>query len=219
MLRNLPGPKAHIRDRDLIYLIQFARKHNLTANNLHDSLLATWQSGDAQCGTLLIEIRSREERSSTYMFSLKGRLLAQANIQNDSIRKLVRLPEGFTSFLDVDERRRSNKLDANIVSAIGDLRFGLSGVSFKASVVRKSEVRAVTSKEGNPLLVCDIMLSDGTGEIPLAVWNGQIGTVSLGDMVQVQNARVRSYRGEIQLALGRKTGFLTVLEHATENVA
>jgi ssDNA-binding replication factor A large subunit len=128
----------------------------------------------------------------------------------------VRLPEGY---LCADERPNAKKLDANNVSAIGDLKFGLSGVSFKANVVRKSEVRAVTSKDGNPLLVCDIMLSDGTGQIPLAVWNSQIGTISLGDMVHVQNARVRSYRGQIQLALGKKTGFLTVLGHAIGNAA
>jgi ssDNA-binding replication factor A large subunit len=150
------------------------------------------------------------------MFSLEGTPLAQANLQNDSIRKLKRLPE---EFLSVGEPRTSKKLDANTVSAIGNLRFGLRCVSFTASVVRKSATRAVSSKDGNPLLVCDVMLSDGTGEIPLAVWNNQIGTISLGDMVQVQNARVRSYRGEIQLALSRKTGLLTVLEHATERIA
>lgn len=150
------------------------------------------------------------------MFSLKGTPLAQANLQHDSIHKLVRLPEGF---LRIEERPGSKKLDASIVSAIGDLKFGFSGVSFKASVIKKSEVRAVTSKDGNPLLVCDIMLSDGTGQIPLAVWNNQISTVSLGDMVQVQNARVRSYRGEIQLALSKKTGFLMVLGHAVASAA
>jgi ssDNA-binding replication factor A large subunit len=32
--------------------------------------------------------------------------------------------------------------------------------------------------------------------------------------VQIQNARVRSFRGEIQLSLGRKNGVLTVLESA-----
>jgi ssDNA-binding replication factor A large subunit len=84
----------------------------------------------------------------------------------------------------------------------------------KARVVKKSEVRAVNSKDGTPLLVCDITLSDGTGEIPLAVWNNQISTVSKGDLVQVQNARVRSFRGEIQLSLGRKNSVLTVLEPA-----
>jgi len=208
------GPRGHIQDRDLSYLIQFARKHNLTPNNLHASLLATRQRGNAQCGSLRIEIRSRGEKSSTYMFSVKGTPLAQANLQNDSITKLERLPEGF---LQANEPRSSKKLDANTVSAIGSLRLGLSGVSFKASVIRKSQVRAVISQDGNPLLVCDVTLSDGTGEIPLAIWNSQIDTVSQGDTVQVQNARVRSYKGEIQLSLGRKTGLLTVLEHPIEN--
>jgi len=150
------------------------------------------------------------------MFSVKGTPLAQANLQNDSIGKLERLSE---EFVHANEPRSSKKLDANTVSAISNLRLGLSGVSFKASVIRKSQVRAVTSKDGNPLLVCDVTLSDGTGEISLAIWNGQIDTVSQGDMVQIQNARVRSYRGEIQLSLGRKTGLLTVLERPIENAA
>ena len=205
-----------MQDRDLSYLIQFARKHDLTPSSLHASLVATRKRGNAQCGTLRIEIRSRGEESSTYMFSIKGRPLAQANLHNDSIRKLERLPEGF---MQANEPRSSKKLDANTVSTIGNLRLGLSGVSFKASVIKKSQVRAVTSKDGNPLLVCDVTLSDGTGEIPLAVWNNQIETVSQGDVVQIQNARVRSYRGEIQLTLGRKTGLMTVLEHPIEIAA
>ena len=74
-------------------------------------------------------------------------------------------------------------------------------------MLKKSEVRAVTSRDGIPLLVCDLILSDGTGEIPLAVWNSQIATISKGDMVQIQNARVRSFRGEIQLSLRRKQDY------------
>jgi len=73
-------------------------------------------------------------------------------------------------------------------------------------------VRAVTSRDGTPLLVCDVTLSDGTGEIPLAVWNSQIGTVSEGDLVQIENASVRSFRGKTQLSLSRKMGALTVLK-------
>ena len=151
------------------------------------------------------------------MFSVDGTHFSQANLENDSIRKLIRFPQELSDYLDVDERGSKNLEGSD--SAIGDLRFGLRGVSFTANVVRKSETRAVTSKDGNPLLVCDVTLSDGTGEIPLAVWNGEIGTVSAGDMVQVQNARVRSYRGQIQLALARKTGLLTVLKHAAEVAA
>jgi hypothetical protein len=209
------SPKVYGQDKDFIYLIKFARKHDLTTSNLHDSLLVTRQHGNAQCGPLLIERRSRGKESSMYMFSLKGKVLAQANIQDASIRKLVRPPEGFSGLPEADKGHGSKRLDANTAIAIENLRFGLSGVSFKARVVRKAEVRAVTSRDGNPYLVCDITLSDGTGEIPMGVWDSQIGTVSLGDTIQIHNASVRSFRGQLQLSLGRKTGLLTVLEHST----
>jgi ssDNA-binding replication factor A large subunit len=147
------------------------------------------------------------------MFSANGKTLAQANLQDDSVRKLKRLPEEYSSFLEMKEKRGDSNR-SGIASQIGDLRFGFRGLSFKAHVVRKSAVRAVTSRDGTPLLVCDVTLSDGTGEIPLAVWNSQIGTVSEGDLVQIENARVRSFRGKIQLSLSRKMGVLTVLKPA-----
>jgi hypothetical protein len=147
------------------------------------------------------------------MFSMNGKTFAQANLQDDSVRKLKRLPEEYSSFLEIEEKRAdSNRV--GVVSQISGLHFGLRGLSFKARVVKKSAIRAVTSADGTPLLVCDVTLSDGTGEIPLAVWNSQIGTVSEGDLVQIENARVRSFRGKIQLSLSRKMGVLTVLKPA-----
>jgi len=185
--------------------------------SLHDAVLATWESGRAQCGGLLIEIRLRGEDSSTYMFSVKGRQVAQANLRNESVRKLKRLPEEFSVLLDADgEWPELPKERTGAESVIGDLRFGLRDVSFKAHVTKKSDVRAVTTRDGTPLLVCQVTLSDGTGEIPLAIWNNQIPTISNGDLVQIQNARVRSFRGQIQLALNRKTGILTVLKPANK---
>lgn len=148
------------------------------------------------------------------MFSLNGKTLAQANLQDESVRKLKRLPEEYSSFLDVKDQR-SDLNRSGIAPQIGHLRFKLSGVSFKARVVREAEVSAVTSRDGNSFLVCDATLSEGTGEIQLGVWNSQIATVSLGDITQIHNARARSYRGQLQLYLGRKTGILTILEHAT----
>jgi len=149
------------------------------------------------------------------MFSVKGEPFAQASIGNQSIKKLDHLPDEYSGFLDAQEKRsESGEAKASAHSEIGKLRFGQQGLSFKAHVVKKSEVRAVTTRDGTPLTVCSVTLSDGTGQIPLAVWNSQISTISEGDLVQVENARVRSFRGEIQLALSRKTGILTVLEPA-----
>jgi len=188
-------------------------KHNLEPSTLQNSLETALQRGKARCEDLSIEIRRRDENSSTYMFSVRGQPLGQAHIRHESIKKLKKLPDEFSNFLEVGEKRyNSSKLNPLSESPIGNLRFGLSGVSFKARVIKKSDVRAVTSKDGNPLLVCSVTLSDGTGAIPLAVWNNQIDTISEGDLVQVQNAKVGSFRGQIQLSLSRKTGVLTVLE-------
>src|SRR3990172_6424709 len=116
-LRNLP--KSRGQDRDLVYLLQLERKHNLAPRNLHDSLMAASQHDKARCEELSIEIRGRGPDSSTYMFSVKGKPLAQANIQNDSIKKLKRLPEEYSSLLEMDERRSYvRKLDARSESAI-----------------------------------------------------------------------------------------------------
>lgn len=208
-------PKARGQDRDLIYLLQLVRKYNLTASDFHDSLLTACSRGKARCEELQIETRSRGNDSSTYMFSVNGRPLAQACIQDYSVKKLKKLPSEYSHFLEPDRNRNDPRMaDARTPSEIGNMRFGQNGISFKAHVVRKSEVRAVTTRDGTPLLVCSVTLSDGTGQIPLAVWNSQISTISEGDLVQVQNARVRSFRGERQLALSRKTGVLTVLEPA-----
>jgi hypothetical protein len=208
-------PRARGQDRDLIYLLQLAKKHNLATTTLHGSLLSARRRGRARCEKLQVEIRSRGADSSTYMFSVNGKPLSQAVIHDYSIEKLKKLPIEYSSILEAERNAQTNgSPGAPIKSEIGKMHLGQNGLSFKAHVVRKSEVRAVTTRDGTPLLVCSVMLSDGTGQIPLAVWNSQISTVSEGDLVEVQNARVRSFRGEKQLALSKKTGLLTVLEPA-----
>ena len=202
-------------DRDFIYLLQITKKHNLKPNLLRASILAARNRGNSRCGKVSIQMRRHGAVSSTYMFSVEGEWLAQADIPNDSVEMLKSPPDQFSPYIDVvQEREDSNKLDAKGERSIRDLRLGLKGVCFKAVVVKKSEVIAVTSRDGVPLLVCSVTLSDDTGEIPLAVWNSQIGTISEGDRVEVRDARVRSFRGQLQLSLRKKTGSLTVLESA-----
>ena len=205
-------PKSRGTDRDLLYMLQLANKYDIAPNIFHATMLNAQERGKAKCGKFTIELRQRGELCCVYMFSFQGKPLGQADISNHSIDKLRRLPENFSG-LGFRKREELNKSQMR-ESTIRDLKFGLKGVSFKAHVVKKSDVRAVTSKDGNPLLVCSVTLSDGTGEIPLAIWNSQINTISEGDLVEIRDARVRSFRGEIQLSLNRKTGALTVLQPA-----
>ncbi len=201
-----------------MYLLQLARKHRLTSAALYSAMLTARERGKSRHGKFSIELRNAGEESSVYMFSFESKPLSQAKIPNSSIDKLRRLPEEFSDF-NKEEDDYYAKPIAGGDRPISSLKFGLRGVSLKAQVVKKSEVRAVTSKDGNPLLVCSFTLSDGTGEIPLVIWNNQIATISEGDLVRVQDARVGSFRGEKQLALDRKKGAVKVLQSAEKPIA
>jgi hypothetical protein len=207
-------PKSRGTDRDLLYMLQLAEKYDITRPVFHTAMLNAQERGKAKCGKFVVELRQRGEASCVYMFSFQDKPLGQAEIADQSVEKLGRLPEQFAG-LGIRKRQDQHRSEMR-ESSIRDLKFGLKGVSFKAHVVKKSDVRAVTSKDGNPLLVCSVTLSDGTGEIPLAIWNSQINTISEGDLVEIRDARVRSFRGEIQLSLNRKTGALTVIQSSNK---
>lgn len=58
--------------------------------------------------------------------------------------------------------------------------------------------------------VANAVISDGTGQIKLTLWNDQIEQVNENDTVKVENGYVTSFRGEVQLNVGRY-GKLTVV--------
>ena len=53
------------------------------------------------------------EASSTYMFSVKSGPLAQATIQNHSIKKLKKLPPEYSSLWELDNYGRDIKAGAS----------------------------------------------------------------------------------------------------------
>jgi len=51
--------------------------------------------------------------------------------------------------------------------------------------------------------VATAVIADETGAIKLTLWNDQIGLVNVNDLVKVENGYVTSFRGELQLNVGR----------------
>lgn len=94
---------------------------------------------------------------------------------------------------------------------IKDLRDGMSKVTLVAKVLEISEPRNVVSRfSGRPLKVADVIIGDETGTIKLSLWNEQIEQVNVNDMIKVENGYVNSFRGKLQLNIG-KYGKLHVL--------
>jgi replication factor A1 len=99
---------------------------------------------------------------------------------------------------------------------VKDVNSGVKWVNLKARVVEKPIARTVFSRYGNnPVGVSNSTISDDTGSIKLPLWNNQINMVSIGDTVQIENGRVRTFRGELQVSVG-KSGKLTVIENQSK---
>ena len=95
---------------------------------------------------------------------------------------------------------------------IKDIDARVRWVNLKAKVAGKSMPRYVFSRYGDALTVSTATISDGTGSIRMSLWNAEIDRVSIGDTVQIDNGLVRTFRGELQVSLGRK-GRLQVVEN------
>jgi replication factor A1 len=86
----------------------------------------------------------------------------------------------------------------------------MKNVNVEAKVVEKSEPREVMSRfKDETYKVATAMISDGSGTIKLTLWNDQINQVNVNDKVKVEKGYVTSFKGEIQLNIG-KYGILTV---------
>lgn len=93
---------------------------------------------------------------------------------------------------------------------INELRDGMKRVSIQAKVTEKSDPREVTSRfKDQTYKVSTALIADETGTIKLTLWNDQIDLVNVDNIVRVENGYITSFRGEIQLNVG-KFGTLTV---------
>ena len=83
-------------------------------------------------------------------------------------------------------------------------------VTVEAKVVEKGEPRQVRSRyKDETYTVADVRIEDETGSIKLTLWNEQIDQVNVDNKIKIENGYVTSFKGEIQLNVG-KFGTLTV---------
>ncbi len=87
---------------------------------------------------------------------------------------------------------------------IKELKDGMKRVEVEGKVVEKTGPREVISRYKDQVYrVANAIVSDGTGNIKLTLWNDQIDQVNVNDNVKVENGYITSFRGEIQLNVGK----------------
>jgi len=86
---------------------------------------------------------------------------------------------------------------------IGELRDGMRGIDVEGRITEVGEVRDVRLRTGGGARVSDCTLEDDTGTITLSLWNDDIDKVVSGNTVRIKNGYTRSFRGDVQLNVGR----------------
>lgn len=85
---------------------------------------------------------------------------------------------------------------------ISDLKPGMRNVNLKAKIIEVSEPRNVSTRFGSAK-VADATIQDETGTTQLSLWNEQINRFSVGDTVVISNGYITTFRGKIQVNIGR----------------
>ena len=91
-------------------------------------------------------------------------------------------------------------------TAINTLKDGDKKVSVTAKVAGVETPRKTAEH-----IVQDVTIQDGSGMIKLVLWDDDVGKAIAGSTVKVENGYVSSYKGTLQLNVG-KFGKLTVTQ-------
>jgi len=88
---------------------------------------------------------------------------------------------------------------------IKDLTPHTKRFNLQAKVTEKSTPRIILSQWGKERLLSIATIKDPSGTIKLPLWNDQIEMVSIGDILRIENAQLRIFRGELNLRVGKST--------------
>lgn len=85
---------------------------------------------------------------------------------------------------------------------IAELKPGMRRVDVTGKIIDMETPREVQTKFG-PGQVASAILQDESGSVKVTLWNENIAKVEITDTIEIQNGYVDSFRGELQLNVGR----------------
>lgn len=191
-------------------------KYNIYPNEVFQALISARKSEKAICGNLTVECRGKVRNEIIFLITKDSDVVAQFRVDDEF---LLRKDNPFESWMSTDKIRKKiakQNTESNYLS-INDLRAGMKRVNLKAEVLEIPKPAQVHTQFGNSVMVVNALVGDATGKIKLCLWEGQIGSITVGNSIELKNAQVCVFRGERQLRLG-KNGVLTITPRSTEGI-
>lgn len=208
------GPWRSMADMtSFAYLIMISKKCGIVTDRLFECFQDAWANKKVLYKTMSIECREKTENDAIFLVMQNKKVIAQFRLNNGTLRSLRKVDCSRFQFEESIPVKKVETLKA-IAMQIKDLNVETKLVNLKAMVIEKSISRTAISRFGDALLVSTAIISDDTGSTKLTLWNSQIDAISVGDAIQIENGQVKTFRGELQVSLGRR-GKLHVNEKQT----
>jgi len=193
------------------YLALLSIKYEVDPDKLFYALISAGENQKSKCGKLSIECRGKTRDKDIFLIMEGFRVVAQFPIPKEFLLERNNPVKNFMK-TDMIRRHLDKKNKGSHSLPIRDLRTGMSQVSLKAKVMEIPRPKSVFTRFGNYASVTNALIADETGTIKLCLWNEQINSISVGDTIQIENARTSTFRGERQLSIG-KNGTLSNIEN------
>ncbi len=214
-IRGRPRGLSHSpRDTRLLeYLITISLRRRIDPNKLFDKIVCAWKNGRSRCKRLTIQCREKMEDHAIFLITTNHEVVAQFPTSGHLLEQTAPLKR-FAYAIEREKDALVKKKNAKIVTCrkIRDLKAGMKRVNLKARVLTISRPQQALTRYNDYVLFANATLTDETGTVKLTLWDSRINSLSINDIVEIENARVTAYRGETQLRIG-KQGKIRVIEN------
>jgi replication factor A1 len=96
---------------------------------------------------------------------------------------------------------------------LADLRPGMEHLDFRVRVTKLKEIRKIKTYSGLEHSLAEGEVADDSGNVPFTVWNEKIGElegIKVGDLIEMKNCFITSFKGVIQINVGRDSSIMKV---------
>jgi hypothetical protein len=193
-------------------------KYNVYPNEVFQALILARKNEKSICGNLTVEYRGKMKDETIFLITKDGNVVAQFRVDEET---LLRKDTSFESWMSTDKIRKkiAKQNTESVYTLVRDLRPGMKRVNTRVDVFEVPKVSQVHTQFGNSVMVLNALVGDDTGKIKLCLWEGQIGSIAVGNYIELKNAQVCVFRGEKQLRLGKNGTLVTLPPDAKPQLA
>ena len=201
-LRGRPSGRSNLDYNNLNSMVLIASKYDLVPKQLIDAFFEALKNESSHCGSLEISCREVNHDSAIFLITKEEKVVWQFPVDLETIRNPY-TRDSITNIPMPEKAKIADELGRN--QKISELRFGMKGINLLAKIIEIPITKHVLTRWGAEAYVSNVKLIDETGSIRLGLWNNQIGTVHIGDEIEIKNCTVSRFIDQPQLKLGKNS--------------